>query len=89
MQHTILQRRVPAAVTVLALMLSLFAWTAATAPAAYAAVPSTAAPYTGQTAQGDYTIETAAQLAALAATVNATSPPQNTYADVYVGARSI
>ncbi|MDR1246878.1 MAG: hypothetical protein LBK57_07595 [Clostridiales Family XIII bacterium] len=74
MQNTLLQRRVLSAVTILALIVSLFAWTAATAPATYADVPGDAVPYTGQTAQGDYTISTAAQLAELASVVNTTAP---------------
>jgi hypothetical protein len=40
---------------------------------ASASVPATAVPYTGQTAQGDYTIQTAAQLAELSLRVNGTT----------------
>jgi hypothetical protein len=79
-QKVLRQQRILSAVTVLALILTLFAWTAATAPAANAAAPATAVPYTGQTAQGDYTIRTAAQLAKLASVVNTTTPKGSVYA---------
>jgi predicted outer membrane repeat protein len=81
-QNTLLQKRVLSAITILALIISLFAWTATTAPATYAAadvwdgtVPTANAAYAfsgGSGTQADpYIIGNAADLAQLAANVNA------------------
>jgi hypothetical protein len=78
-----IERRVLSAITILALMLSLFAWTAVTAPMAYAdtpdvwdgTIPAANAAYAfsggSGTANDPYLVGSAADLAQLAANVNA------------------